>query len=54
MERRYFFVCKTDFFPFQNNPENLDSSYETDLDLWDCYKIDQDFRDCFGRVKLVP
>ena len=30
-------------FSFQNNPKNLDSSYKTDLDLWDC----------LGRVKLV-
>ena len=30
------------FFSFQNNPGNLDASYEMDLDLWDC----------FGRVKL--
>ena len=31
------------FFSFQNNPKDLDPSYKTDLDLWDC----------FGRVKLV-
>ena len=34
------------FFPdisFQNNPKDLDLSYKTDLDLWDC----------FGRVKLL-
>ena len=30
-------------FSFQNNPKNLDLSYKTDLDLWDC----------LGRVKLV-
>ena len=23
-------------FSFQNNPKNLDPSYEMDLDLWDC------------------
>ena len=23
-------------FSFQNNPKNLDPSYKTDLDLWDC------------------
>ena len=31
------------FFSFQNNPKNLDLSYKTDLDLWDC----------LGRVKPV-
>ena len=31
------------FFPFQNNPKNLDLSYKTDLDFWDC----------LGRVKLI-
>ena len=30
-------------FSFQNNPKNLDRSYKTDLDLWNCLK----------RVKLV-
>ena len=24
------------FFSFQNNPKNLDLSYKTDLDFWDC------------------
>ena len=24
------------FFSFQNNPKNLDPSYKTDLDLWNC------------------
>ena len=28
--------------PFLNNPKDLDPSYKTDLDLWDC----------FGRKKL--
>ena len=28
--------------PFINNPKDLDPSYKTDLDLWDC----------FGRKKL--
>ena len=23
--------------PFQNNPKDLDPSYKTDLDLWDCF-----------------
>ena len=31
------------FFSFQNNPKDLDPSYKTDVDLWDC----------FGRTKLV-
>ena len=31
------------FFPFQNNAKNLDPSYKMDLDFWDC----------LGRVKLV-
>ena len=39
----YFFGYKTEFFTFQNNPKDLDLSYKTDLDLWDC----------LGRVKLV-
>ena len=30
-------------FSFQNNPKDLDPSYKTDLDLWDC----------LGRLKLV-
>ena len=36
-------VIRLSFFPFQNNPKNLDPSYKMDLDL----------RDCLGRVKLV-
>ena len=39
----YFFAYKTVFFSFQNNPKNLDPSYEMDLDLWDC----------LGRVKPI-
>ena len=39
----YFFGYKTEFFPFQNNPKDLDPSYKMDLDLWGC----------LGRVKLV-
>ena len=39
----YFFAYKTECFSFQNNPKNLDPSYKTDLDFWDC----------LGRVKLV-
>ena len=39
----YFLGYKTEFFSFQNNPKDLDPSYKTDLDLWDC----------LGRVKLV-
>ena len=30
-------------FSFQNNPKNLDPSYKTDLDLWDC----------LGRLKWI-
>ena len=30
-------------FSFQNNPKDLDLSYKTDLDLWDC----------LGRVNVV-
>ena len=33
---RYFFGYKMEFFSFQNNPKDLDPSYKTDLDLWDC------------------
>ena len=29
----YFLGYKTDFFSIQNNPKDLDPSYETDLDL---------------------
>ena len=36
-------VIRQGFFPFQNNPKNLDSSYKMDLNIWDC----------LGRVKLV-
>ena len=36
-------VIRQCFFPFQNNPNNLDTSYKTDLDLWDC----------LGTVKLL-
>ena len=32
----YFFGYKTELFSFQNNPKDLDPSYKTDLDLWDC------------------
>ena len=39
----YFFDYKTGVFSFQNNPKDLDPSYKTDLDLWDC----------LGGVKLV-
>ena len=39
----YFFGYKTEVFFFLNNPKNLDLSYKTDLDIWDC----------LGRVKLV-
>ena len=57
-ELPYFFDCKT-VFSFQNNPQNLDLSYKTDLDISDCknldlsYKTDLDIWDCVGRVKLI-
>ena len=35
-------VIRQSFFSFQNNPKDLDPSYKTDLDPWDC----------LGRVKL--
>ena len=34
----YFFGYKMVFFPFQNNPKYLDLSYKTDLDIWDCFR----------------
>ena len=34
----YFFVYQTGFFPFENNPKNLDLSYKTDLDFWDFFQ----------------
>ena len=39
----YFFGYKTGVFSFQNNTKDLDPSFKTDLDLWDC----------LGRGKLV-
>ena len=39
----YFFGYKTELFFIQNNSNNLDLSYKMDLD----------FLDCLGRVKLV-
>ena len=39
----YFFGYKKEVFSFQNNRKNLDPSYQTDLDHWDC----------LGRVQLV-
>ena len=29
-------VIRRSFSPFQNNQKDLDPSYKTDLDLWDC------------------
>ena len=29
-------IIRRFFFSFQNNPKNLDLSYKTDLDIWDC------------------
>ena len=39
----YSLGYNTELFSFQNNQKDLDPSYRTDLDLWDC----------LGRVKLV-
>ena len=39
----YFSACKTEAFPFHNNPKNLDLSNKMDLDLLDC----------LGRAKFV-
>ena len=39
----YSSVIRQEFFPFQNNPKNLDPSYKMDLDLWDC----------LGRVQIA-
>ena len=36
-------VIRQSFFSFQNSPKDLDPSWKTDLDLWNC----------LGRVKLV-
>ena len=36
-------VIRWSFIPFKTVPKNLDPSYKTDLDLWDC----------LGKVKLV-
>ena len=33
MKFTIFLRYTIDFFPFQNNPKNLDPSYKTDLDL---------------------
>ena len=32
----YFFGYKTEFFSVQNNPNDLDPSSKTHLDLWGC------------------
>ena len=43
---------KTNGFPFQNNPTNLDPSYNMELDFW-VYKMDLHVYtwDCFRRGK---
>ena len=38
-----YFSGYNPILPFLNYPKNLDLSYKTDLDLWDC----------LGRVKLI-
>ena len=30
-------IAITPILPFLNNPKDLDPSYKTDLDLWDCF-----------------
>ena len=30
----YFYSYKTEVFPFQHNPKNLDPYYKLDLDFW--------------------
>ena len=42
-ELPYFFGYKTEFYSFLNSLKDLDRSYKTDLEFWDC----------LGRVKLV-
>ena len=37
MDLAYFFGYKTEFFHSKINPKNLDLSYKTDLDSWDCF-----------------
>ena len=39
----FFFGYKIELFPSKTIPKDLDPSYKTDLDLWDC----------LGKVKLV-
>ena len=34
----YFFNYKTEFFPFQNNPKNLDLSYKMDQNPLELFK----------------
>ena len=36
-----FFVYKTKVFIFQNNHKNLDLSYKTDLDFFNCFGWDK-------------
>ena len=47
----YLFVYKTGVFPFQNNPQNLDSSYKTNLDFGIVYKTGLYFLDLFSKRK---
>ena len=51
----YFFGYKMKcFFSFQNSPKNLDLSYKTDLDLWDCLgKVKTCIMAKFHRTDLV-
>ena len=49
-------VIRRGTFTLQNNSKNLDLSYKTDLDFWNCFgrekqSTDLDFWNCFGRDK---
>ena len=37
--RNTVFICMPEVFPLQHNPENLDLSYNMDLDFMVCFKI---------------
>ena len=48
----YGFAYKTGSFPSKIITKNLDPSYKTDLDFWDCFRREdpiskQNIEDCF-------
>ena len=43
IRRVFIFLLLKELFSFQNNTKNLEPSYKTDPDLWNC----------LGRVKFV-